>query len=309
MSDILRIATRRSALALRQSEIVAEQLRSLHPKLSIELVPMTTAGDRILDVPLAHIGGKGLFVKELEYAVASGDADIAVHSMKDVPAELPEGLCIPVVLAREDPRDAFIGREVNRLHALGEGARVGTSSLRRRSQLAALRPDLNITDLRGNVDTRLRKLEDGEFDAIILACAGLNRLGLSQHISESLSVETMLPAIGQGAVGIEARSADEAILRIIGPLDDPDSHQPVIAERGLAHALGASCTVPLAGLARRQKDGFTLSALLGTPDGKRILRAEGTHTNPERLGRSVADALFSQGAEKILEILRDDTLI
>lgn len=308
MSDILRIATRRSALALRQSEMVAEQLRSLHPGLSVELIPMTTKGDRILDAPLARIGGKGLFVKELEHAMLSGDADIAVHSMKDVPAELPEGLCIPVVLAREDPRDAFIGREVNRLHALGEEARVGTSSLRRRSQLATLRPDLNITDLRGNVDTRLRKLEDGEFDAIILACAGLNRLGLSERISESLAVETMLPAIGQGAVGIEARSADEAVLRIIDALDDPDTHQTVIAERTLGHALGASCTVPLAGLARLENGTLTLNALLGTPDGKRILKAKGTHTNPEHLGHSVAETLFSRGAEEILEALRDDTL-
>jgi hydroxymethylbilane synthase len=308
VSDILRIATRRSALALRQSEMVAEQLRSRHPGLSVELVPMTTKGDRMLDTPLARIGGKGLFVKELEQAMLSGDADIAVHSMKDVPAELPEGLCIPVVLAREDPRDAFIGREVNRLRALGDGARVGTSSLRRRSQLAALRPDLDIVDLRGNVDTRLRKLDDGEFDAIILACAGLNRLGLSELISEPLPVETMLPAIGQGAVGIEARSADETILQIIGALDDPDTHSRVIAERSLGRRLGASCTVPLAGLAQRQNGGLTLSALLGTPDGKRILRAEGTGEDPASLGGRVAEALFSQGAKEILEALRDGTL-
>jgi hydroxymethylbilane synthase len=308
VSDILRIATRRSALALRQSEMVAGQLRTIHSGLSVELVPMTTKGDRILDAPLAQVGGKGLFVKELEQALLSGDADIAVHSMKDVPAEIPEELFIPVMLAREDPRDAFVSRQVSSLQALSQGARVGTSSLRRRSQLAALRPDLDIADLRGNVDTRLGKLEDGEYDAIILACAGLIRLGLSERISEALPEEIMLPAIGQGAVGIEARLEDENTLELIAPLDDADTHQRVIAERALGHALQASCTVPLAGLAQRQNGSLTLSALLGTPDGKRILKARGTDRDAVRLGRGVADALFSQGAAAILESLRHDPL-
>ncbi len=306
MSDILRIATRRSALALRQSEMVAEKLRSFHPGLCVELFPMTTKGDRFLDTPLAQIGGKGLFVKELENAMLSGDADIAVHSMKDVPAEMPEGLHIPVVLAREDPRDAFIGRQVNRLDALGAGARIGTSSLRRRCQLAALRPDLEISDLRGNVDTRLRKLDDGEFDAIILACAGLNRLGLSGRISEPLDVETMLPAIGQGAVGVQARAADSKILELIAPLDDGRTHRCLIAERALGKKLGASCTVPLAGLARLENGGLSLNALLGTPDGKRILKAGGSNDDPVRLGGQVADSLFAQGAQEILKALEDD---
>lgn len=306
MSEHLRIATRRSALALRQSEMVAEQLRQLHPDLDVELIPMTTKGDRILDTPLAQVGGKGLFVKELEHALLSAEADIAVHSMKDVPADLPDGLCVPVVLRREDPRDAFVGRETHRLEDLERGACVGTSSLRRRSQLAALRRDLEIVDLRGNVDTRLRKLDEGKYDAIVLACAGLNRLGLSDRISQALPEKLMLPAIAQGAVGIEARSGDDRVLGFISELNDPDTYIQVIAERSLGQALGASCTVPLAGLSRPQDGRLRLSALLGTPDGKRILTAEDTDDDPVRLGRKVAEALFSQGAAAILEALQDD---
>lgn len=303
-SETLRIATRRSALALCQSETVAALLREVEPGLEVELVPMTTKGDQILDSPLARIGGKGLFVKELEHAMLSGAADIAVHSMKDVPAELPDGLCVPVILPREDPRDAFLSVTASAFDELPEGARVGTSSLRRQSQLLALRPDLVIETLRGNVDTRLRRLESGDFDAILLACAGLRRLGLAAHITEALSESRFLPAIGQGAVGIETRDDDPRVLDVIARLDHPVTRTCVSAERAMGRQLGASCQVPLGGHARLEGETLSLEALLATPDGKRLLRASATGTDPHAVGRDVADALFAQGAGEILDALR-----
>ncbi len=306
-SQIVRIATRKSPLALWQAEHVADRLRAVQPGLQVELVGMTTKGDKILDSPLAKVGGKGLFVKELEQGMLAGEADIAVHSMKDVPVEFPAGLHLPVILEREDPLDAFVSNRYDGFDALPLGARVGTSSLRRQVQLRERRPDLEILDLRGNVNTRLAKLDAGEYDAIILACAGLKRLGFGARIRAALSPEQSLPAIGQGAIGIECRVDDGWINGLVAQLDHADTHARVGAERALNQRLAGGCQVPIAGYAELDGDTLQLRALVGRPDGSLVLRAQANApaAEAEALGRSVAEALLAQGAGPILEALRE----
>jgi hydroxymethylbilane synthase len=302
----LKIATRKSPLALWQAYHVRDAILALHPQLQIELVEMTTQGDKILDAPLAKIGGKGLFVKELEQGLLNADADIAVHSMKDVPVEFPKGLELAIIMQREDPRDAFVSNNYESLEALPQNAIVGTSSLRRQSQLLALRPDLTIKILRGNVGTRLGKLDQGEFDAILLAAAGLHRLKLSARIRQFIAPETMLPAIGQGAIGIECRSDDAETKAIIAPLNDISTQQRVRAERAINNALGGSCQVPIAGFAEINVPGeLYLRGLVASTDGAEILRSEirGHVADAEQLGRAVAQHLIEQGADKILQSL------
>ena len=305
MTDTLRIATRKSQLALWQAEYVRDVLLQYHPDLNVELVKMTTEGDRILDTPLAKVGGKGLFVKELETGLLNGDADIAVHSMKDVPVELPEGLHLSVICPREDPRDAFVSNEYSLFEDLPKGARLGTSSLRRQCQLAAHRPDLNIIDLRGNVNTRLQKLDDGNYDAIILAAAGLKRLGMEDRITECLSPEISLPAIGQGAVGIECRQDDDWVNELLAPLNDRDTAIRVRAERSLNHRLHGGCQVPIAGYAELDHGVILLRGLVGMVDGSQIIHGEiaGQPEDAEYLGRVLAEDLLSRGADEILESL------
>ncbi|HNI63454.1 MAG TPA: hydroxymethylbilane synthase, partial [Agitococcus sp.] len=297
----LRIATRKSPLALWQAEYVKASLLKHHPQLTIELVTFTTQGDKILDTPLAKIGGKGLFVKELEQAMLAGDADLAVHSMKDVPMECPEGLAITTICEREDPTDAFVSNRFASLQELPLGAIVGTSSLRRQCQLRALRPDLEIRDLRGNVGTRLGRLDNGEYDAIILASAGLKRLGLQQRIAQSLT--QLLPAVGQGAVGIEARSNDTELLALLAPLHHLPTALCVQAERAMNRRLQGGCQVPIAGFATLDNQQLTLNALVGSLDGQSVLRYQAQTTDLstiEQLGENVADGLLAQGADKIL---------
>jgi hydroxymethylbilane synthase len=288
-----------------QAEHVAALLRREHPGLQVELIGMSTQGDRILDTPLAKIGGKGLFVKELEQGMLEGRADIAVHSMKDVPVELPEGLHLAVIMEREDPRDAFVSNRYSRLDELPQGAVVGTSSLRRQCQLADRRPDLKIAALRGNVNTRLRKLDEGEFDAIILATAGLKRLGFQQRISSHIETEESLPAIGQGAIGIECRSDDARVNALIQPLHDAETACCVRAERAMNHRLMGGCQVPIAGFAVLNHDKLFMRGLVGEPDGSRIIRAEisGLAAEAEALGIAVAEDLLGQGADLVLKHL------
>ena len=298
----LKIATRQSPLALWQANFVKDQLEKFHPTLSVELVPMVTKGDVILDSPLAKIGGKGLFVKELENALLEKRADIAVHSMKDVPMEFPEGLGLSVICQREDPRDAFVSNTYRSLDELPQGAIVGTSSLRRQCQLKQLRPDLDIRSLRGNVGTRLSKLDNGEYDAIILASAGLIRLGLAERIASFIEVEQSLPAAGQGAVGIECRVDDEEVKALLAPLADATTTTCVLAERAMNTRLQGGCQVPIGGYAIEQNGEVFLRALVGETDGSAIIRAEGKSAveNAEALGVSIAEQLLAQGADKIL---------
>jgi hydroxymethylbilane synthase len=303
----LRIATRSSPLALWQAEEVSRRLKSLYPDLDVQLVTLTTKGDRILDAPLAKVGGKGLFVKELEAGILAGEADIAVHSMKDVPVEFPEGLELSLIMQREDPRDAFVSNKYQSLSELPDGALVGTSSLRRQTQIRERYPELKIDWLRGNVNTRLRKLDDGEFDAIILAAAGLKRLGFEQRIRSYLEPEESLPAIGQGAIGIEARSDDEAVRQLIAPLADADTTLRVQAERAMNETLNGGCQVPLAGYAVLEGDQLYLRGLVGEPDGSVVLRSEirGASSDAVSLGVKLAEDLISQGAGEILARLHE----
>jgi len=297
----LRIATRKSPLALWQAEYVKAQLLKYHPQLQIELVTFTTQGDKILDTPLAKIGGKGLFVKELENAMLAGEADLAVHSMKDVPMDCPDGLAITTICEREDPTDAFVSVRFNSLDELPQGAVVGTSSLRRQCQLRALRPDLIIHDLRGNVGTRLGRLDNGEYDAIILASAGLKRLGLTSRIAQSLTA--LLPAVGQGAVGIEARTNDSELLALLAPLHHQQTAICVQAERAMNRRLQGGCQVPIAGFATLQDQHLVLNALVGSIDGQHIIRYHAQSNDLaayEALGQQVANGLLAQGAAKIL---------
>ena len=305
MSQTIRIATRKSPLAMWQAEHVAAALKAAHPGLEVELLGMTTQGDRILDTPLAKIGGKGLFIKELEQGLLSGDADIAVHSMKDVPVELPEGLHLAVIMQREDPRDAFVSNQYATLDALPEGACVGTSSLRRQCQLAERRPDLQIRSLRGNVNTRLRKLDEGEYDAIILAAAGLKRLGFEQRITALIGPEQSLPAIGQGAVGIECRADDARVNQLIAPLHHLDTAVCVQAERAMNQRLNGGCQVPIAGYAMLESGNLWLRGLVGEPDGSQIIRGEveGTPEEAETMGVGLAERLLEWGANAILKAL------
>ncbi len=301
----LRIATRKSPLAMWQAEHVAARLLGAHPGLEIELVTFTTQGDKILDTPLAKIGGKGLFVKELERAMLDGDADIAVHSMKDVPVDLPKGLYLPVILQREDPRDAFVSNNYKDFNDLPLGARLGTSSLRRQCQLKEARPDLEILDLRGNVNTRLAKLDAGNYDAIILACAGLKRLGFDDRIRASMSPETSLPAIGQGAIGIECRNDDANTNNLIAVLDDAETHICVDAERAMNARLGGGCQVPIAGFAELKDEQLQLRGLVGRVDGSEILRSAifGQLSEAVSMGTALAEELLARGADTILEAL------
>lgn len=298
----IRIATRKSALALWQAEYVKARLEAAHPGLLVSLVPMVSRGDKLLDSPLSKIGGKGLFVKELETALLEGQADIAVHSMKDVPMDFPEGLGLYCICEREDPRDAFVSNRYNSLDELPLGSVVGTSSLRRQTQLLSHRPDLEIRFLRGNVNTRLAKLDAGEYDAIILAAAGLIRLGFESRITDSLDVTYSLPAGGQGAVGIECRSADSDIQALLAPLHHLETADRVVAERALNKRLNGGCQVPIASYAVLEGDQLWLRAMVGQPDGGALLRAEarGPRTAADLLGVQVADDLLDQGADVIL---------
>jgi len=304
----LRIATRKSPLAMWQAEHVASALREAHPGLTVEILGMSTQGDKILDTPLAKIGGKGLFVKELEQRMLDNSADIAVHSMKDVPVELPEGLHLGVIMEREDPRDAFVANRFEQLADLPEGAKVGTSSLRRQCQLADRRPDLEIIPLRGNVNTRLRKLDDGAYDAIILASAGLIRLGMGDRIRSFIDTDDSLPAIGQGAIGIECRGDDERVNALLSPLHHTDTAVCVAAERAMNARLEGGCQVPIGGHARLDGDSLYLRGLVGTVDGSEIVRADirGPREQAEALGRGVAEELLAHGAGAILRELYAD---
>ncbi|QAU24539.1 hydroxymethylbilane synthase [Dyella sp. M7H15-1] len=301
--SILRIATRKSALALWQAEHVAGLLRAAHPGLHVKLVPLSTRGDEILDKPLATLGGKGLFLKELEVAMLEGHADLAVHSLKDVPAELEPGFALPAILPRADAADAFVSNDYADLMALPHGVRVGTSSLRRQAQLRAMRPDLALLDLRGNVGTRLQKLDAGHYEAILLACAGLERLGLHDRIRSRLSAPSWLPAPGQAAIAIEARADRVPVLKALAVLDDTDTRLAVTAERAMNHALGGSCTVPVGAWCTVTERGLHLRGLVGEVSSGRLLVAEARGDNDDAvsLGNKVAQALFAQGAETLLK--------
>lgn len=306
---VIRIATRESPLAMWQAEYVKARLQSAHPELTIELLPMTTRGDQLLSSPLSQIGGKGLFIKELEIAILEGRADIAVHSMKDVPMEFPEGLGLGIICEREDFRDAFVSNLYATLDDLPHGAVVGSSSLRRQCQLRARRPDLNIKNLRGNVNTRLRKLDEGEYAAIILASAGLIRLGMSERIRQFIPVDVSLPACGQGAIGVECRLDDEATLALLDCLHHEDTAICVMAERAMNAKLQGGCQVPVAALGeiRGKANGglLYLRGLVGSVDGSQILRSEisGSLHMSEELGEILAEDLLRQGAASILEAL------
>ncbi|SFF52768.1 hydroxymethylbilane synthase [Fontimonas thermophila] len=302
---LLRIATRESPLALWQARHVQHALQRAHPGLEVQLVPMTTQGDRMLATSLSALGGKGLFVKELEQALLEHRADIAVHSMKDVPVHQPQGLCLAAYLPGEDPRDAFVSNAYATLDALPPGASVGTASLRRQAQLRALRPDLRVGDLRGNVGTRLRKLDEGHYDAILLACAGLIRLGLEARIREPLGPPRFLPAIGQGIIGIECREDDAATRGLLAPLHDARMATRLAAERAFNARLGGACQVPVAGHAVVHGDRVQLSGLVGAPDGSQLVRAdvEGPADQAAALGTRLAEQLLDRGARAILAAL------
>ncbi len=303
----LRIATRGSPLALWQAEHVAARLEALHPAIAVSLVTMKTRGDKLLDAPLAKVGGKGLFVKELEAGLLDGRADLAVHSLKDVPVDFPEGLELALVMEREDPRDAFVSNDYASLAAMPAGARVGTSSLRRQMQICAAYPGLEVDWLRGNVNTRLAKLDAGEYDAIILAASGLQRLGFVERIRAPLPPETCLPAIGQGVLGIEIRSDDAELRGLIAPLAHAETTLRVTAERALNATLSGGCQVPIAGYAELDGDDLYLRGLVGEPDGSLILRDEvrGPRARAHDLGVELAERLLEQGADRILQRLRE----
>lgn len=301
----IRIATRKSPLAMWQAEFVKAELELAHPGLVVELLPMVTKGDIILDTPLAKVGGKGLFVKELEVAMLEGRADIAVHSMKDVPVEFPEGLGLVTICEREDPRDAFVSNHYDSIDDLPLGAIVGTSSLRRQCQLRSQRPDLIVNDLRGNVNTRLRKLDEGQYDAIILATAGLKRLKMNDRIRSEIAPEISLPAVGQGAVGIECRLDDQRVRQLLAPLNHQPTATRVLCERAMNNRLQGGCQVPIGSYSELQGDNIWLRALVGEPDGSIIIRAEisGPIAAAEQLGETLADELLAKGAKEILDRL------
>lgn len=285
-----------------QAEHVSALLSANYADLDVELVPLSTKGDNLLDAPLAKVGGKGLFIKELEHALLDGRADIAVHSLKDVPVDIPPGLALPVLLTRADARDALVCNDHDSLTAMPAGARVGTSSLRRKCQLLAARPDLDIVTIRGGVHTRLAKLDDGNFDALILAVAGLRRLGMGGRVREALEPEVMLPAVGQGVLALECRAGDSAVESLIAVFNDASCAARVTAERAMNRTLGGGCQVPIAGFAELDGDELQLRALVASIDGRQVLRAHGRapRNNGESLGRMVAEDLLSQGAERIL---------
>ncbi len=303
MQQTIKIATRKSPLALWQAEHVKDRLEALHPNLNVVLVKMTTKGDQILNSPLSKIGGKGLFIKELEIGMLEGKADIAVHSMKDVPYEIPQGFELGAILQRENPFDAFVANNFDSINDLPQGAKVGTCSMRRIVQIKAVRPDLEILDLRGNVNTRLQKLDDGEFDSIILACAGLIRLGFEHRIKQQIPVEQSLPAVGQGAVGIEIRENDQAVLDLIKPLIDQETTKKVSAERAMNARLEGGCSVPIAGYSTIDGEQMTLTGLVGNVDSGVILKQQMSDSvdNAEALGVELADKLIQMGAREILK--------
>lgn len=304
MSRLLRIATRKSELALWQANFIRDRLCEAHPGLQVELVGITTRGDKWLKGPLSDLGGKGLFVKELETAMLAGTADIAVHSVKDLPATIPSGFALPVIGFREQVNDVLVG--VRQLSELPQGARIGSSSLRRKAQLLALRPDLDVQPIRGNVGTRLSKLEDGSFDAIVLAAAGLRRLGIHPDDSTVISTVECLPAPGQGALGIEARD-DDVVQDLLQPLVDVDVARCIRAERGISAGLGADCSLPIAALAVVEGQEICLNALVATADGSRLLRTVARGLDPDALAEAAVDDLVAQGAEDILNELRTST--
>ncbi|OTQ07346.1 hydroxymethylbilane synthase [Gilliamella apicola] len=303
----IRIATRKSPLALWQANFVKQNLLLAHKDLTVELIPMVTQGDIILDSPLSKIGGKGLFVKQLEQAILNNEADIAVHSIKDIPAQFPEGLMLAAICQRDEVRDAFVANKYASLNDLPEGAIVGTSSLRRQCQLRSHYPHLIIKDLRGNVGTRLNKLDDGQYDAIILASVGLKRLSLEHRITQYIGTDLMLPAVGQGAIGIESRTDDKQILDIISVLDDKKSRACIQAERAMNNALQGGCQVPIAGYCRLNNDELTLQGLVGRVDGSKIIKQQitGFINEAESLGEKLAKQLLNQGADLILTELLD----
>ena len=302
------IASRESALAMWQARHIQSTLQALYPAMTVEILGMTTTGDQILDSPLARIGGKGLFVKELEQALADGRADLAVHSMKDVPMHLPDGFALAAIGEREDPRDAFVSNNYASLEDLPHGSVVGTSSLRRQSQLQARLPHLKIESLRGNLQTRLRKLDEGQYAAIILAAAGLKRLGLESRITQLISTEHSIPAVGQGALGIEINAARQDLLPILAPLNHGDTASCVEAERGMSRALAGSCQVPLGAYAERHGAELHMTGFVASIDGRELLHAEvrGAASAPESLGQALAQKLIDQGADRILAALADE---
>jgi hydroxymethylbilane synthase len=301
------IATRGSPLALWQAEHVAAKLEALHPGLKVSLLTMKTRGDKLLDAPLAKVGGKGLFVKELEIGLLDGRADLAVHSLKDVPVEFPEGLELALVMEREDPRDAFVSNHYDSLAAMPAGTLVGTSSLRRQTQVRERYPELRVDWVRGNVNTRLAKLDAGDYDAIILAASGLQRLGFDARIRAPIPPEECLPAIGQGVLGIEIRTDDDELRELIAPLAHPETTLRVAAERALNQTLNGGCQVPIAGYAELDGDQLHLRGLVGQPDGSEILRADirGSSSRAHELGVELAQQLLARGADRILDALRE----
>ena len=298
------IATRRSRLALWQAEHIQKELQRLHPGLTVELLPMSTKGDEILDRSLDKVGGKGLFVKELENAMTDGRADLAVHSIKDVPADLPQGFVLAAISAREDPRDALVSNRFATLAEMPRGAVLGTSSLRRAAQVRERHPTLEVKLLRGNVETRVAKLDRGEYDAIVLAVAGLVRLGLAARIRSRLSLEESLPAPGQGALGIECLAARKDVQQMLAPLADATTAQCVRAERAVSRALGGSCTLPLGAYAEMRDGKLDLTALVASEDGRRVLRARAAGSDPEEVGAQAARSLRDQGADAVLGALK-----
>ena len=299
----VRIATRKSQLALWQAYYVKDRLKEFHSQLEVELVEIVSEGDKTLDIPLSQVGGKGLFLKELEHSLLNGSADIAVHSMKDVTVTLPEGLFIAAICPREDPRDALVSNRYGAMEELPEGAVVGSCSLRRRCQIQSAFPHLRVENLRGNVNTRLRRLDDGDYDALILAAAGLIRLNLKDRIKQYLDVELSLPAVGQGAVGIECREDDDEMIRLLQPLIDKEARLRVEAERSANARLGGGCHVPVAVFAEISAETMTVRGLVGELDGSRVLRASasGAAEDAVRLGQEVGDQLIRQGAQQILD--------
>ncbi len=305
MTETLRIATRKSPLALWQAEYVRDCLQTEHPGLSVELVTMTTQGDKLLDSPLAKIGDKGLFVKELEQGLIEGRGDIAVHSMKDVPVRLPDDLDLPIIMARENPFDALVSNRYNSFDEMPANARIGTCSLRRQSQILARHPSFEIETLRGSVNTRLGKLDNGDYDAIVLACAGLIRLEMPERIACELAPEISLPAVGQGALGIECRRDDERVLSLITPLHDLQTAQRVSAERALNERLNGGCQVPIAAFAEISGDEIRLRGMVAQPDGRQLLYADenGSRDDARAIGLRAAESLLNQGAGPLLEAL------
>lgn len=300
------VGTRRSALAQTQTQWVMDRLKELKPDWDWRVEKILTKGDRILHVTLSKIGGKGLFIKEIEEALLKGRIDLAVHSMKDLPAEMPGDLAIAAVTTREDPRDCLISRTGEGLDELPSGSVVGTSSLRRQAQILARRPDLEVKPVRGNVETRLRKLEEGQFDAIVLARAGLSRLGLEERITEILTVDKMLPAVGQGALAVQCRRQDDSVFRLIRRINDPKTDQAVRAERAFLHAFQGGCHLPVAAFAQVEGEKVHLEGLVASPDGRRVLRDRREGERPEEVGRRLAEELLRQGADAILSAVRTE---